>query len=88
MSGDFMDKIEEINKLLSDRPDLICNMVYERDIDFVKKIINMPEWIKEKFQGLLTSTIWQSNYDNIKNILSMEEWKEEKFQGLLTSTIW
>ena len=54
----------------------------------IQKVLQMPEWKEEKFQGLLTSTIWQSNYEMIQKVLQMPEWKEEKFQNLLTSNIW
>ena len=54
----------------------------------VQKVLEMPEWNEEQFQGLLTSTIWNSNYEDIQKILEIPEWNEEKFQELLTSNIW
>lgn len=82
-----MKKIEEIDKLLCDKPYLICELVYERDIDFVKKVISMSEWKEERFRGLLTSNIWNSNYEEIKNILSMKEFSNTDYCHLLVPSI-
>ena len=77
-----------ILSLLKGNEYLINDKLFLRSYNEVKKILQMPEWKEEKFQGLLTSTIWQSNYEMIQKVLQMPEWEEEKFQGLLTSTIW
>ena len=75
--------MKKIIEILSDRPDLICDKVYERDVEFVEMIINLPYWKDEKFQGLLTSNIWQSNVGDIKEILKMEEFFNYKYIHLL-----
>ena len=67
---------------------LINDYLFLKSYDEVKKILEMPEWNEERFQGLLTSNIWNSNYETIQKVLQMPEWNEERFQGLLTSTIW
>ena len=77
-----------ILSLLKGNEYLINDKLFLRSYNEVKKILQMPEWKEEKFQGLLTSTIWNSNYEMIQKVLQMPEWKEEKFQGLLTSNIW
>ena len=80
---------EAINKLLADRPDLICEQLYTRSLKKVQKIISMPAWKDPKFQGLLTSTIWNnSNAEEAKKILSMPAWKDPKYAELLTPGIW
>ena len=87
MKNNEYERICELLKSMG-RSDLISQRMLLRSFDEVYKIITMPEWEEEKFQGLLTSTIWQSNYQDIKKIITMPEWEEEKFQGLLTSNIW
>ena len=77
-----------ILSLLKGNEYLINDKLFLRSYNEVKKILQMPEWKEEKFQGLLTSNIWQSNYETVQKVLQMPEWEEEKFQGLLTSTIW
>lgn len=47
-------KIDEINKLLKDTPFLKCELVYKRDVEFVKAVLEMPEWKEKRFKGLLT----------------------------------
>ena len=79
---------ENIKELLKDRQDLIIELLWQRDYEEIKKIIEMPEWKDKKFRSLLTSNIWKSNYEEIKKIIEMPEWNDEKFKGLLTSTIW
>ena len=83
-----MTKKEKIDLLLKDKPNLICEKVYEKDGEAVRAILELEEWKNPKFQSLLTPTIWQSNLENVKGILELEEWNEPKFQDLLTSNIW
>ena len=87
MKNNEYERICELLKSMG-RSDLISQQMLLRSFDEVYKIITMPEWEEEKFQGLLTSNIWNSNYYNIKRIITMPEWEDKKFQKLLTSTIW
>ena len=68
-----MSKREEIDKILKERPDLKSEYVYNRDPEFVKKVLSMKEWEDPKFQGLLTPTIWKSKAKEIKEILTNYE---------------
>ena len=63
-----MDKKEYVDKLLKDKPYLKCNLAYKRDINYIKEVLEMPEWEEEKFKPLLTTSIWQSNIKEIKKI--------------------
>ena len=83
-----MTKKEKIDLLLKDKPNLICEKIYERDVEVVRAILELEEWKDSKFQGLLAPTIWKSNLENVKGILELKEWKDPKFQVLLTPTIW
>ena len=87
MKNNEYERICELLKSMG-RSDLISQRMLLRSFDEVYKIITMPEWEEEKFQGLLTSNIWNSNYEEIKKIITMPEWEDKKFQGLLTSNIW
>ena len=82
------NKIDEINKLLETKPELKTDKVYERDIEFIKEVLDMPEWNDPKFKEVLTPNIWRSNIKDIKTVLHLPEWDEPKFKHLLTPNIW
>ena len=66
---------------------LINDYLFLKSYDEVKKILEMPEWNEERFQGLLTSTIWNSNYENIVEKLHLSIWNNPKYKKLLTPTV-
>lgn len=67
-------KIDEINKLLKYTPFLKFELVYKRDVEFIKAVLEMPEWKEKRFQGLLAPSIWSSNYQDIRDILSIKNY--------------
>lgn len=81
-------KDPRIIELLKDKPELMCNLVFERKYETVKAILDLPYWQDPKFKPLLTSNIWKSNAENVEKILELKQWDDEKFRPLLTSTIW
>ena len=81
-------KEEVIDRLIKGKEYLKCNMLYNRSITEIKRILNMPQWNNPKFASLLTSSIWNNNAGEVEKILNMEQWKDPKFASLLTSNIW
>ena len=81
-------KEEVIDRLIKGKEYLKCNVLYNRSITEIKRILNMPQWNNPKFASLLTSSIWNSNAGEVEKILNMEQWKDPKFASLLTSSIW
>ena len=79
---------EEIDTLLDKYPFLKCNVVYERDINYIKEVLNLPYWQETKNKKLLTTNIWYSSYANIVNIMELPFWDDPKFGKVLTSNIW
>lgn len=51
------DKKEKIDELIGNRDNLKSDLLYKRSLEEIKKILEMPEWKEDKFQGLLTSNI-------------------------------
>lgn len=82
-----MTKKEKIDLLLKDKPNLICEKVYEKDGEAVRAILELEEWKDPKFQDLLTSTIWNSNLKEIKNIFQLSILQTEEYKHLLTPSI-
>ncbi len=82
-----MTKKEKIDLLLKDKPNLICEKIYERDVEVVRAILELEEWKDPKFQDLLTSTIWNSNLKEIKNIFQLSILQTEEYNHLLTPSI-
>ena len=83
-----MTKVEEINLLLKDYPFLVCNVVYERDVTYIKKVLDLPYWKDEEYKKLLTTNIWYSSYPNIINIMNLPYWSDPRFKKILTSNVW
>ena len=77
-----------IDNLIGRRDYLRSEHLYKRGYNYVKEVLDMPEWNNPKFQYLLTSNIWQTNIEVIREVLNMPEWNDPKFHGLLTSNIW
>lgn len=44
-----MNKKELIDELLIGNEFLKCDIIYERDIGFVRNVLKMPEWKEERF---------------------------------------
>lgn len=83
-----MTKKEQIDLLIKDKKYLISSRLYNRNVNQVKNILELPCWQDEKYHHLLTSNIWLSTPENVIQILELLYWKEKKFQKLLTSNIW
>ncbi len=83
-----MTKEEQIDELLHDYPFLKCNIVYERDINYIKDVLELPYWSIPKYKKLLTTNIWYSSYLNVIRILELPYWTEPKFEKILTSNVW
>ena len=64
---------------MKDRPDLLCDRLYEKEYKDVKAILEISEWREKKFVSLLTSIIWNSNFKDIITILHMPEWNDKRF---------
>ena len=86
MKNNEYEKIYELLKSIG-RLDLISQQMLTRSFDEVYKIISIPEWKEEKFQGLLTSSIWNSNYNDVKKKLYLPYWEENKYLQLLKPSI-
>ena len=86
MKNNEYEKIYELLKSIG-RLDLISQQMLTRSFDEVYKIISIPEWKEEKFQGLLTSNIWNSNYQDIMKKIYLPYWKENKYLQLLVPSI-
>lgn len=83
-----MTKKEQIDLLIKDKKYLISSRLYNRNVNQVKNILELPYWQDEKYKYLLTSNIWETSAANIIIILSNLKWKDKRFQKLLTSNIW
>ena len=83
-----MAKEEEIYILLKDYPYLRCNVVYERDVNYIKKVLKLPYWKDPRYERLLTTNIWYSSYPNIINIMNLPYWEDPKFKKILSSNVW
>ena len=55
-----MTKKEQIDLLIKDKKYLISSRVYNRNVNQVKNILELPYWKENKFQKLLTSEILQN----------------------------
>ena len=79
-----MTNKEQIDLLLDGYPQLKCNIVYTRNINYIKKVLNLPYWNFPIYKKLLTTNIWYSSYENIINILELPYWHDPKFKAILT----
>jgi len=56
-----MTKREVIDDLLKYRTDLKCELVYKKDVNTVREILNLDEFKDSRFSHLLTPSVWQMN---------------------------
>ena len=66
-----MGKKEIINKLIGDREYLKCDQLYERNIEEIRKILEMPEWKDERYSHLLKPSIFSVSEKNIRPTIEL-----------------
>lgn len=79
---------KDIFKVLRDKPDLICQKLFEYDIEDAIRVINLPQWKLPLFKEMLAPNIWNWSYREIKFIIRFINLRGFKYRKLLVPEFW